>query len=284
MPDLTYVRAHSLSQAIAFLNEPGVRSRPLAGGTDLLIQIRDGAFPYDRVIDIGQVPELKGIDVGEETITLGAGVTFTEILEHPSLGTRLPLLTQACREIAGVQIRNRATLGGNVINAAACADTLVVLICLEANAIIALPDGSETSRPVAQLVTGPGHTQLPAGALVRAFTFTAPPDPTRTVYLRVGRRRAMVIARLSLAALAALDRHGKVTELRLVPGAAFSPIRRVVEVERLLLGQTPTAALFERAGAKMEDALRTAGGRWSAAYKLPVLAALTVQALQDVLR
>lgn len=283
MKNLVYARAHNLTEALALLNEPGIRTRPLAGGTDLVIEIRRGHINFDRVVDIGHIPELKHIDTGDDRITLGAGVTFTEILDHPRLGEQAPLLIQACQHVASVQIRNRGTLGGNIINAAACADTLVVMIALDADAHILIPGGDEQVLPVAELVTGPGRTQLPAGALVRAFSFTPPPAPDRTVFLRVGRRRAMVIARLAFAAIGMLDQHGAIREVRLVPGAAFSPIRRIEEVEALLIGQQPTPPLFVEAAQAMQTRLREiSGGRWSGAYKQPAIAALTERALNKI--
>ncbi|MBN1286334.1 MAG: FAD binding domain-containing protein [Anaerolineae bacterium] len=283
MQDFAYTRPQTLDEALALLNEPGVRARILAGGTDLAIEIRQGRIDFDRVVDIKRLPELKIIDLAGDRITLGAGVTFGEILDHPTLSARAPLLVQACRRIASVPIRNRGTLGGNVVNAAACADSLVVLIALDADAHIVAPGGDESVMPVAALVTGPNRTRLPAGALVRAFSFAPPPDPGRTVFLRVGRRQAMVIARLALAALGALDQAGRIVEVRLVPGAAFSPIRRMPEVESMLVGQTPGLALFAQAAHTMEDLLRAeSGGRWSSAYKQPVLAALTARALHTI--
>jgi CO/xanthine dehydrogenase FAD-binding subunit len=283
MQAFDYVCAHNLSEVVALLNAPGVRSRALAGGTDLLVQVREGPVDFDRVVDITRVPELKVVQVGDDTVTLGAGVTFSEILAHAALCERVPLLAQACRHIAGVQIRNRATLGGNVVNAAACADALTVLVALDADAVIVRPGGAQERLPVAAFVTGSGRTQLKPGELVRAFVFRPPSDPGRTVYLRIGRRRAMVIARLSLAAIGALDEDGRVSELRLAPGACFSPIRRITEVEGVLLGEQPTPERIAEASRVMQTLLDDeSGGRWSSAYKLPALAALTGRALSTI--
>ena len=239
MGDFTYVRAHSLREAVDLLGEPDLKSRILAGGTDLVNQFRSGEAACDRVVDIAHVPDLKVIHV-DGTVRVGAAVTHAEIAAHPALQERAPLLVQACRQIGSPQIRNIATIGGNVVNAAACADTLPALVCLDANAVVVNRAGKNLI-PVADLVTGVNHTALPRDSLVEAFVFDAPPTGSRMDFQRVGRRQAMSIARLSVAAMGMLDDKGRVAMIRLVPGAAFARFRRATGVEEMLLGQQPTA-------------------------------------------
>jgi CO/xanthine dehydrogenase FAD-binding subunit len=282
MSEFTYVRAHSLDEALALLSEPGVRSRVLAGGTDLVNQFRQGEVTCDRVVDVAHVPELRDIKDGSR-IQVGSAVTHAEIAESALLQERAPILVQACRQIGSPQIRNVATIGGNVANAAACADTLPVLVCLEAQAVVVSASGVERV-PVAGLVTGVYQTRLPPGGLIQAFEFEAPPPGGRMSFQRIGRRQAMSIARLSVAALGAVDRQNRVTLLRVVPGAAFAHFRRAASVEDQLLGQQPTARRIADAGREMAHMfLQESGGRWSAAYKEPAIAALTERALHEVL-
>jgi CO/xanthine dehydrogenase FAD-binding subunit len=283
MPDFTYVRAHSLDEALALLNEPGLRCRILAGGTDLVNQFRKGEVVCDRLVDVAHVPELRAIEAAQ-AIRVGAAVTHAEIAESALLQERASLLVQACRQIGSPQIRNIATIGGNVVNAAACADTLPVLVCLEAQAVVVSP-GSVERVPVADLVSGVYQTGLPPGGLVQAFEFEAPPPGSRSSFQRIGRRQAMAIARLSVAALGGLDAEGRVSLLRLVPGAAMARFRRATAVEDQLLGRRPTAEEIAAAGREMTRLfLQESGGRWSARYKERAIAALTERALQEVLR
>lgn len=279
MHDFTYTCAHSLNEAITLLNEPGLQSCVLAGGTDLLVQIRGGSIPFDRVVDVTRVPELKTIQANER-ITIGAAVTFTQLIESPLLQARAPLLVQACREIGSAQIRNTGTIGGNVANAAACADSIPALVCLDAEAIIATANG-EQRMPITELVAEPHKNKLPPGALIRAFTFTPQPENSRATFERIGRRRAMAIARLSLAAMGALGADGKIAWVRLAPGAAFATFRRAHSVEEMLLGQQPCNELFVRAGHRMVELfMAESGSRWSAEWKVKALAALTERALR----
>jgi CO/xanthine dehydrogenase FAD-binding subunit len=285
MTDYDYVCAHSLDGAIRLLNEPGCRSRVLAGGTDLLVEARSGPIDYDRVVDVTRIPELQAIDVKGTPggqIVVGAAVTFTRLLRHEGLRACAPLLVEACGYIGSPQIRNAATLGGNVANAAACADSVPALVCLEAEAVIVSPAG-ETRCPVADLITGTHRTKLPPGALIRAFVFNSQPEGSHTAFERLGRRRAMAIARLSLAALGERGPQGKITAVRLVPGAAFARFRRARAVEDALVGQMPSPGLFAAAGRQMADLfLAESGRRWSAEWKEKALAALTERALQRV--
>jgi CO/xanthine dehydrogenase FAD-binding subunit len=285
MTDFGYVCAHRLEEAVRLLNEPGYRSRVIAGGTDLLVEARSGEVDFDRVVDVTRVPELKALEVNGPTanhVVIGAAVTFTQLLGHAGLRAHVPLLVEACGHIGSPQIRNAATLGGNVANAAACADSVPALVCLEAEAIIVSPAG-ETRCRVADLITGTHRTQLSGGALIRAFTFDIPPAGSRGAFERLGRRRSMAIARLSLAALGGCGGDGRVAWLRLAAGAAFARFRRASAVEELVIGQFPSAELFAAAGRRMAELFMVESGkRWSAEWKAPALAALTERALRRV--
>lgn len=283
MNDLTYVRAPSLAEALTLLNEPGHVSRVLAGGTDLVRQIRSRAVDFDRVVDVSRIPELHQIQVSAAgDIHLGAGVTFSEVLQHPLLADRVPLLAKACRAVGGVQVRNRATVGGNVANGAASADVATVLVCLEAVAAVAGP-GTEDRALVSDLLANP-VAHCPPGRLIRSFEFQAPIDRRRTAYLRLGRRQGMSIAWSSIAAVGEVDARRRTSSVRMAAGAVFEHPRRLAEVEALLLGETPTEAGFIAAGRLLaEQVAQECGDRWSAPYKQAVVAALAERALRAVL-
>ncbi|MGD8399206.1 MAG: FAD binding domain-containing protein, partial [Anaerolineae bacterium] len=235
MSEFTYVRARDLEEALALLGKRGVLSRVLAGGTDLVNQLRKGEAPCDRVVDVARVPELRGIE-GGDVIRIGAAVTHAEVAESDLVRKHAPFLAHACGQLGGPQIRNIATIGGNVANAAACADTLPVLVCLDAVAVVAGQDGVERV-PVSDLVTGVYQVALPRGSLIQAFEFAPPPAGSRTAFQRIGRRQALSISRLSVAAMGAVDAGGQVSLLRVVPGAVASRFRRARSVEDLLLGR-----------------------------------------------
>lgn len=282
MPTFDYVRPESLDQAIKLLGDSAFDSRPLAGGTDILVYVRQQGPTFERLVDVGLLPELKVIRRDGEVITLGAGVTFTEVIESDILQENTPFLVEACRAVGGPQIRNLGTIGGNVVNAAACADSLPVLVCLDAVAHLQSLEG-ERSLPVAELVTGPNRTHLKRTELLTHFTFDAPPTGVKTAFQKVGRRNAQAISRLTLATMGRLDAGGRVDLVRITPGAATPHTVRFTRAEEMLLGQQPTQELMAAAGRQVADIMvDTTGRRWSTEYKEPVIAKLTERGLRRV--
>jgi CO/xanthine dehydrogenase FAD-binding subunit len=281
MQGFGYVRAASIPHAVALLNEADVRSRVLAGGTDLLLILREGAAPCDRVVDITQVAELHRIHRQDDCVIIGAAATFSEIIESDVVNATAPLLVTACRTVGAPQIRNMGTLGGNVANAAACADSLPALVCLDAVAH-AETAGGELRWPVSEFVTRPNRTQLPPVALLSALSYRVPPPGSRGVFLKLGRRNALAISRLTVAALGRVV-DGRIAEARIVPGSATPQILRFAETERVLLGQAPAVALCAEAGqVAVQEMSGITGRRWSSEYKEPALAALVTRALLQV--
>jgi len=279
-----YVRASSITEAVSLLNEPGVRSRPLAGGTDLVLLTRAEPSICDRVVDISLIPDLHRIYQNDDCVTIGAAATFSEVIESPIVSQTAPVLTQACRQVGAVQIRNMGTLGGNVANAAACADSLPALVCLDAVARVVTPQG-EREWLVSELVRGPNRTIIPAGGLLVSLSYPVPPPGSRSVFIKLGRRNAMAISRLTVAALGRLASReaGRIAEARLVPGSATPQICRFRVVEESLVGHMPSRDLYQSAARLAADEMtRLAGRRWSSEFKEPTLIAMTVRALAQV--
>ncbi|HEX9118406.1 MAG TPA: FAD binding domain-containing protein [Anaerolineae bacterium] len=283
MSKFEYARANTIEQALQLLADPACTSRVLAGGTDVLVLVRQQAPAFDRVVDISRVRELKVIERRGEEIVIGAAATFTEVAESALLRELAAGLVEACLTVGGPAIRNAGTLGGNTINAAACADGLPPLVCLEAVAHLAALTGTR-SLPVAELVTGANRTALRPGELLTHFTLPVPPAGARQAFAKLGRRKAQAISRLSMAAAGRLDERGCVDYVRLAPGAAMPGPRRILEAESLLLGQAPSDALLAEAGAATAEAMmRATGRRWSTEYKEPAIQALAERTLRRVL-
>lgn len=283
MPRFDYVRAHSIEHAVQLLAEPGHVSRPLAGGTDVLVYVRHEKPDFDRVVDITRVPELKIIERRGDEIVIGAAVTYTEAIESPLLQEVAACLVQACLTVGGPAIRNAGTLGGNVVNAAACADGVPPLVCLDAVAHLRSVD-SKRSLPVGEFIQGANRTAIRPGELLTHFTFPVPPAGTRQAFIKLGRRNAQAISRLSMAAAGHLDAAGRVDYVRLVPGAAMPSPRRIRAVEEMLLGQYPTDTLLAAAGRQTAAAMiQVTGRRWSTEYKEIAIQALAERALQRAL-
>lgn len=286
MDRFTYERAQSIPQAVALLNQPGIRSRVLSGGTDLVLLMREERDLCDRVVDITLVPELhairrEGSDQGDRVV-IGAAATFSEIVESSLVRETAPLLADACHSVGATQIRNMGTLGGNVANAAACADSLPALVCLNATAHVLTPSG-ELTWAVSDFVVRPNRTQLPQGGLLTALSYLVPQAGSRGVFLKLGRRNAMAISRLTVAALGQTDQAGCVAEVRLVPGSATPHIHRFSETEKSMLGREPTVALCVEAGRiAVAEMSAITGRRWSSEFKEPALQSMVTRALLQV--
>lgn len=282
MPKFDYVRPQSLGEALDLLNDSSHTNRLLAGGTDLLVYLHHHPPMFNRVIDISLLPELKIIAREGDTIWLGSSVTYTEAMESEILQRAAPLLVEACSMVGGPQIRNMGTLGGNVVNAAACADSLPALVCLDALAHLRGPQG-ERQLSVAEFVLNPNRTRLETGEVLTHFSFAALPPEAKSAFIKLGRRNAQAISRLTMAAIGRVDAAGLIDLVRLTPGAATPQIVRFTAAEALLLGQRPNADLFAAAGRSVaETMIGLAGRRWSAEYKEPVIAVLAERALRRV--
>jgi CO/xanthine dehydrogenase FAD-binding subunit len=283
MPRFDYVRAHSVDEAAQLLAEPGLVSRPLAGGTDLLVYLRHEKPSFDRLVDISRVREMKIIERRGDELVIGAAVTYTEAEESALLREWAGCLVEACLSVGGPAIRNTGTLGGNVMNAAACADATPPLVCLGAIAHLRRTIGTR-ALPVADLIEAPNRVALQPGELLTHFTLPMPPQGTRSAFTKLGRRNAQAISRLSVAAAGHVDSHGQVDYVRMATGAATPRSQRYPEVEALLLGNRPTDALLAEAGAKTaEIMIAVTGRRWSTEYKERAIQALAERTLRRVL-
>ena len=282
MERFSYVRASNVTEAVSLLNEPGLKSRPLAGGTDLALLLRTDPPLCDRVVDISLIPELHRIYRQGDLVTIGAAANFSEVIADSIIAETAPVLIQACRQVGAVQIRNMGTLGGNVANAAACADSLPVLVCLDAIAHVVTPQ-AEYDWPVSELVRGPNQTIIPAGGLLVSLSYQVPLPGSRGAFLKLGRRNAMAISRLTVAALGRLDSAGRIAEARLVSGSATPQICRSKAVEDSLIGHMPSRDLYASAARLAAgEMIRLAGRRWSSEFKEPALMAMTARALAQV--
>jgi len=175
----------------------------LAGGTDLMVEVNDGRRAPERIVAVGRIPELAGVRVGDGSLEIGAAATFAQ-LELDPVARFAPALAYAARTIGSPQIRNAATIGGNLATASPAGDSLPVLLALGASVSTAGP-GGRRSIPIADFFTGPKRSVLRTGELVLGVRVPVRRGPQD--YLKVGVRNAMVIAVASLAIAVDLDAH-----------------------------------------------------------------------------
>jgi CO/xanthine dehydrogenase FAD-binding subunit len=289
---MEFYRPSSLDDALRYLSEcaqaQGSPARPIAGGTDLIVSARHAATagPAEqpagwRVVDISGLPEISGICAQGDEVCIGAATTHTEIEESGVIANEAPFLAEAAATIGSRQIRNRATIGGNVMNASPAADTLPPLVALDATATLASVRGRR-AVPVAELVTGPYKTVAAPDELLVDVRFRALEPGAQSVFIKVGRRRALAISRLAAAVAVLFDSDAKIVDTRISAGAAFPTPCRIGQAEQVLLGNVYSAELAEQAGHEAAHAMvRASGVRWSTEYKQPVLSAIITRAIRQ---
>jgi CO/xanthine dehydrogenase FAD-binding subunit len=282
MAKFDYVLAKTMDDAVRLLNEPDIRSIPLAGGTDVYVALRVNPVWFDRLVDIRRIPELNEISIVGDQVKLGAAVTFSHAIKNSTLQRVTPFLVEACKTIGGPAVRNCGTFGGNVSNAAACADSLPPLVCLEAVAQLRSTKG-ERQLKVEDLITGPHQTQIETGELLTHFTFKVPSENARSCFIKIGRRKAQSISRLSIAVIGTVDAAGVVDYIRVCPGAAVATPVRFPKVEDVLLGKKPDKeAITAAADQLVADMIESTGRRWSTEYKEITLKAIAERSLTKI--
>ena len=270
-----YLRPRSLAEALDVLSRGG-DARVLAGGTDLLVAARHGKVELGTLVDVTAIPELRALQEDQDgTLRIGAAATHAQIAESPLIRQQAPVLAQASSWVGSVQVRNLGTLGGNAVNASVAADTLPALAALRAHFDVVGPRG-DRRLSVEEFFQGPGRTALAADEVLVA-TLIPRQTPHAASFLKVGRRRAAAISRLSAAVMV----NPETGMARIAVGAVFPRPQRLLEAEEVVHRGFDAPQLEEAGGAAEEAVRQVSGGRPSMAYKLPVVRALVARALGE---
>jgi xanthine dehydrogenase FAD-binding subunit len=243
-----YAAPRSLAEALDVLADGAATC--VAGGTDLWVQKDEpGRGVRRRLVNIKNVPELKGIEETKGRIRLGALATMTQVLESEVLAKAAPVLCAAADKFASVQIRNAATVGGNIANASPAADFVIPLICLDAEVVLTSKKGGaiETRTvPIAEVFTGPGKTVIAPEELVTGAEFAVPGKGFYAGFAKTGPRPALEIALVSLGFAAYFDK-GTMRDVRLALGAVAPTPLRARKTEAVLEGKKIDDDLIESA-------------------------------------
>ena len=265
MTSFAFIAPDSLPEACRLLAAAG--SRPIAGGTDVIPQMRDGRFQATTLVDLSRLHALDTIARANNQIVIGSLATYTAMLNSPLLQEQAPFLTQVCGVVGGVQTQNRGTLGGNIANASPAGDSLPVLLALDAVVVLVSAAG-ERSLPLTGFLLGPGRTALLPGEIIRQVRFSPLPAEARSLFLRLGNRRGMLISVVSAALVLAVDDDGRVRDCRIALGAVAPTAIRCREAEARLIGRRIDAALIEDSATAAAAACRPIDDvRASAAYR-----------------
>jgi carbon-monoxide dehydrogenase medium subunit len=274
-----YHRPTTLDEAWR-LKAQGPQTAFVAGGTDVLVRIREGSQRPSALVSLRNIPELCGIQF-DGGLRIGALTPIADVFDHPSVGENYPVLVQAARTLGSVQIRNLATIGGNLCNASPCADMAPPLLVLGARMRIGSPNG-ERELPLEDFFVAPGETRLAANEIVTSIVVDAPAEHSGAHFLKMT-RVAMDIALVNAAVMLRLDGEHCAQARVAVGSAAPTPIR-MPETEKVLVGSViDDAVLAQAARTASQEVTPITDKRTTEAYRRKVAGVLVKRAAAAVL-
>ena len=287
MRPFDYYAPRTTLEAVALLRELGEFARPIAGGTDLVVQMKEGRtrFHYpDMVISLAAISEMQGVDFhAAEGLRIGAGTRLADIAGSSVVRERYPALAEGAGVVGSIQTMNMGTIGGNVCNAAPSADTAPALLAYEAQAIIVGRDGRR-SMPIGDFFRGPGITALEPGELLAEIRLPAPPPNTGGTYRRHTPRKQMDIAVVGVAAIITVD-SGTISRARIALGAVGPTPLRARQAEAALEGAHPGDDAFARAAEAAATECRPISDvRGSAEFRGHLVRVMTERLVREAVR
>ncbi|HTG30375.1 MAG TPA: 2-oxo-4-hydroxy-4-carboxy-5-ureidoimidazoline decarboxylase [Methylomirabilota bacterium] len=240
--DYELVAPSNLSSALSLLTQEPGTWLPIAGGTDLMVQYAAGHLSARKLVSIWNLPELRRIEVLPGEIRVGAGCTYTDLIQNADVNRELPLLTSAARWTGGVANQNRGTLGGNIINASPAADSLPALLVYGAELILVSVRG-ERRIPYEHFHTGYRKTQCAADEVIQFISLPRQFSHYRAYTRKIGARNAQAISKVCLAALGQVP-GGVIEDIRMAVGSVAPIPFRLTETENVLRGQRIDPALI----------------------------------------
>lgn len=285
MKSFEYFAPRELDEALKLLKEGGKNTYVLAGGTDLLIQIKQKKIFPDAIVDLSRIKALNFIKEEDGFIKIGALTTFTQIERSNLINARAKVLAEACREIGSPQIRNRGTIGGNIVNASPAADSVPALIALGARAVIKSLNGTREAA-VEDVLAGINRTTLKKDELITEIFFETPNEYTASAFRKLGRRAALSIARISIAVVMEKYPDKPVyRDVKIALGAIAKNPFRALEAEALLTDREIGEKEIKIWSKKISEiAAKTIGNRASAPFKKESIKGIAEEALLKILK
>jgi xanthine dehydrogenase FAD-binding subunit len=279
MDNFRYMAPRSLPEALEILQERAGEVKVLAGGTDLLVQMKEGTARPAHLLDISGLDALRGIRRQQGHLWIGPLTTHHELAHSGLVQEHGLALAQGAGEVGSPQIRHRGTIGGNIANASPAADTVPPLVVLEAE--VEISSGSSSRwMAVESLLTGPAQTALRSEELITAVRFPLHPRNSRSRYDKFGSRNALSIAVASVAVAAATDASGQLAEVRIALGSVGPTVLRASGAEDLLAGEGLSEDLIVRAAASAgQQCCPIDDIRGSAWYRRQLVSALLARML-----
>ena len=283
MTDIEYIRPLNLKEALSFLWEKGEDTKIIAGGTDVMVDLRSDGLDKKYLLDISRLEELKGIELNNKELSVGAGVTLSEIYSSEILESNALALKKSAKNFASKQIRNIATIGGNVAHSSPCGDTVPALVVHGAKALVADKKGTRIIS-MEEMATKAYMSCLSPRQILVKFILT-PYQDGFTDFQKIGRRRELAVSRISMAVFVKKDKDGRISFFKVGLGACTPTPCKMESVEAFLTGKVPTEELiWEAGGILAKNMIEITGRRSSAIYKEPAVQGLFMRILYPVVK
>ncbi len=284
IPDLEILTPGSVKEVVELLSKKNPGTRMLAGGTDIIpgFQIDSKRFSdIDCLIDLAGVDEMKSISESDDEVTIGAACSFTEISRNTIVKDNLPLLSEAANSIGNPQIRNRATIAGNFINNAPCADSVPPLLVYDALLEKISNEGKQRTSLEESLLV-PYQTTVKPNEVVTKIIIPKKRKNYYGTFYKLGRRRGVAISRITLALLLLVE-DDKIKDMKIASGAVTPIGMRLRELEESCIGKSPGKELFKEVSKNLgKKILDVTGLRWSSDYKVTVVQQMLYQLLEKL--
>lgn len=279
-----YFKPDTIDAALKLMDEMGSSAKILLGGTDLMPAVRSGKTTLPQnIIELGHIKELNLIENNGETINIGVAAKLSDIVSSPIVKRKIPILVEAILSMASLQVRNMGTMGGNICNASPAADTAPPLLVLEAELEIMSVNGKRMV-PIDQFFSGPGKTVLGSKEIVASVRIPVPQSTDKWGYYKLGRRKALTLSIISIAALARIS-DKTFEEARIALGAVGPTPLRIKAAEDFLKGKSTDEAVIEEAARMVRNEVKPISDvRASKEYRQEMAQALTKKILLDISR
>jgi CO/xanthine dehydrogenase FAD-binding subunit len=255
LAEFDLLRPQTLPEALALLADRAPDVRPLAGGTNVVVELRDGVNGCKALLDLSRLKELRGLQRQDGWVVIGGATTLTELLTHPLVAQHGAVLKDAAAVFANPLVRNRATVGGNLVDASPAADAAPPLLALGAEVELVSRSGARWV-PLEDFLVGVRQTLRRPDELLTAVRWPMPPSHSAGAYSKVGLRRADAISLLSAAVMVERGEAGRCAQARIALGAVAPRPFRAHAAEQALAGRPLTADVIGEAARLAADATR----------------------------
>ena len=285
LPKFDYEEPRSMHEALRIFSELRRRAKVIAGGTDILVNMKKGVISPERLVSLRRIDMLRGVDAKKTAIEIGSHVTVSELASSGMITRSLPALAAAASSLGSPLVRNRATSGGNIVTARPAADLPPALMVLGAKVELK-GKGKKRMVPLDEFFRGPGSTVMDDDEVLTKIVIPGAPPFTGSDYMKLGHRATLEIAIVAVASRITLDKpDGSIKDARVVLSAVAPKAIHSVCAERMLVGKRPSEELFaEAAKAAMDDASPIDDIRGGAAYRREMISVLTQRTLSQALK